>query len=72
MRDMAAGLISAIQERCNELRDVYIPAYEEIGPAGNFGLIVIKAGIRAAEDAVASGDVVEMVRMLQELREIKL
>jgi hypothetical protein len=66
------NLIEAIQERCNELREEYIPAYESIGPAGMFGVAMMKMGISRAEEAIATGDTVGMVAALQELREFKL
>lgn len=69
---MAEGLIGAIQERCNELRNEYIPAYEEIGPAGIFATTMMRMAITRAEEAIATGDTVGMVASLQELREFKL
>jgi hypothetical protein len=43
--------------------------YQSIGPAGNFGAAMIEANIRAAEQALASGDVIEMIRVYHELRD---
>ena len=69
---MAEGLIGAIQERCNELRDEYIPAYEAIGPAGMFATTMMKMAITRAETSIATMDTVEMVKSLEELRGFKL
>lgn len=69
---MEENLIEAIQSKVAEMRETYIPAYQSIGPAGTFGVMVIRTAIQQAEQAVATMDTVEMVRMLQELRDIKL
>ena len=66
------NLIEAIQERCNVLRDEYIPAYESIGASGMFAVALMKSTIREAETAIATGDTVNMVKYLQELRDFKL
>ena len=52
-------------ERCRELLD----AYKEIGPAGTFGVIMIKKDIDEAIKALASGDVVRMIRAYKTLKE---
>lgn len=67
-----ANLVEAMQARCNELRETHIPAYEEIGPAGAFGLLMMKDAIRRAEAAIASGDVVACVSTYKELQEFEL
>ena len=69
---MGENLIEAIQSKCNELREINIPAYQEIGPAGAFGVIMMKTAIAKAEKSIALGDTVGMVSSLQELREFKL
>lgn len=67
-----ANLIEAIQERCNELRDEYIPLYQSIGPAGDFAIMMIRHSISLAEKAIAEMDTVAMVTALKDLREFKL
>lgn len=52
--------------RCRELLKVY----EDIGPAGQYGLAMIKAEIIQGEKAIASGDVVEMVGAYKSLKEV--
>jgi len=64
-----ANLIEAIQERCNYIRTEILPAYEEIGPAGFIGKTLLKADITRAESVIASGDTIEMIAVLKELRE---
>lgn len=49
------------------LRDLYV----EIGPAGRFGLAVIDDVLRRADEAAMSGDVVAMLRLYQEMGELK-
>jgi hypothetical protein len=44
--------------------------YKEI-PQGAFGAAMIEAALRRADQAVMSGDVVEMVVSYRELKEIK-
>lgn len=52
------------QERVREL----IPIYESTGAAGTFALTMMKISLRNAEIAASSGDVVAMVRALEDLR----
>lgn len=56
-----------MQRRTRELRD----AYASIGPNGRFGLMVIDDILARAERAAISGDVVEMLRLYQEMQELK-
>lgn len=53
--------------RARELLGVY----RDIGPAGSFGAVVIEGAIRTAEQALASGDVVAMLRSYEELKGLK-
>ena len=69
---MEENLIEAILSKIAEIRETYIPAYQSIGPAGVFGVMVMRTAIQQAEQAVATMDTVEMVRMLQELRDFKM
>jgi hypothetical protein len=64
-----ANLVEAIQERCNFIRENVIPKYDRIGPAGHIGKMLLKQEVAAAEGVIAMGDVVEMVKTLQSLRE---
>lgn len=67
-----ANLIEAIQERCNELRDEYIPVYQSIGPGGTLAIALMRHSISLAEKAIAEMDTVAMVTALKDLREFKL
>lgn len=55
------------QARCREL----LVAYRSIGPAGNFGAMMIEQALQKADQAVISGDVAEMIRSFKELKEFK-
>jgi len=62
------NLVEGIQEelkRCRELRQMY----EDIGPAGAFGKMVIDNSIKEGEAAIASGDVVRMMRAYADLKQ---
>jgi hypothetical protein len=45
--------------------------YQSAGHHGAFGAAVIEGVLRRAEEAVASGDVVEMLRAYQDLKRCK-
>jgi len=62
------NLIEAIQERCNFIREQVIPLYDEIGPAGAFGKMMLQQDIKNAESVIASGDCIAMIATLKELR----
>lgn len=53
------------QARVRELLD----AYKSIGPAGAFGALMIERVLKRADDAMASGDVVQILRSFAELKE---
>lgn len=55
------------QKRCRDLLTIY----QSIGAPGVFGAVVISDALARAENAMASGDVVEIVRSYQELRELE-
>ena len=45
-----------------------IPMYREIGNAGVFALVMMEQSLRMADQAFADGDVVAMIRALEDLR----
>jgi hypothetical protein len=45
--------------------------YREIGPAGAFGAAFIEASLKKADKAIMSGDLVEMIKAYNELKEYK-
>lgn len=52
------------QARLRELID----AYRDIGPAGSFGLAMIRQTLARADAAMASGDVAAMLRAYEEMK----
>lgn len=45
--------------------------YRAIGPAGSFGAAMIEATLREADAAMASGDIVRIIRAFQAMKEIE-
>lgn len=62
----------ALPARMKEIREVYIPAYQECGPGAALAIALMNAGLTRAENALASGDVVDMIRAYQHLMEFEL
>ncbi|CAG9193958.1 conserved hypothetical protein [Paraburkholderia caribensis] len=62
--NLAEGLAAEI-ERVTTILGHYI----EIGPAGSFGAMLIRASLKRAVDALASGDVVQMLTANADLKE---
>jgi hypothetical protein len=63
-----ANLIDGLQEEMNRCREL-LKQYEAI-PEGVFGATMIKQTIKRSEQSISSGDVVEMLIMYEELKEI--
>ena len=66
------NLVEAVQKECNRIKEEYIPAYGEIGRAGKHAIRMMKESITLAEAAVASGDAVDCLTALTDLRGYKL
>lgn len=64
-------LADALPKEQQRVRDL-IPIYKSAGPAGSFALAMINHSLKTAEIAAASGDVVAMLRSLEDLREYKI
>lgn len=54
------------------VRDVVIPAYQSIGPAGGFALAMMRNDLDAAAKAMMEGDLAAMITSLQALKDYKL
>lgn len=67
MTQSLGGLFPVEQERARQL----LVTYREIGPPGAFGAHMIEQALARAERAAAAGDVVEMIRSYQALRDLK-
>ena len=66
------SLAEAIPAKMKEIREVYIPAYQECGPASAFAVAMMNASLTKAENALASGDPIEMLRVFDDLNQYKL
>ncbi len=54
------------------VRDVVIPAYQSIGPAGSFAIASMRGDLNAAAKAMAEGDLPAMIAVYQSLKGYKL
>lgn len=61
----------ALPREMARVRDVVMPAYQAIGAPGAIGLMLMKRDLDAAGKAMAEGDVVAMIRALEDLRSWK-
>jgi len=55
------------QERCRDL----LIQYKRIGPAGTFGARVIEIALKQADEAMASGDVVAILKAHKAMQELE-
>lgn len=62
----------ALPREMARIRDVVIPAYQSIGPAGGFAIAMMKQDLDRAAVAMAHGDVIGMIAALKSLREYEL
>lgn len=62
-------LADALPKEMARVRTV-LGYYKEIGPAGAFGAAFIEQDLKAADQAVMSGDLVAMIQALETLRGI--
>lgn len=64
------NLVEGVIAECNRCRAL-IKNYEDIGPVGNFGKMMIDNTIKHAEAALGRGDIEELMGCLQALRGCK-
>lgn len=69
-RDNADSVGDDMPKQQARARDV-LGHYRAIGPPGAFGAAMIERDLREAEEAMASGDIVRIVRAYAALKEIK-
>lgn len=62
----------ALPTEMARIRDVVMPAYADIGPAGMFALAMMRRDLDLAAKAMAEGDVVAMISAYQALKDYKL
>jgi hypothetical protein len=60
---------TALPKEIARVRDEVLPLYVELGAVGAFGATMIRADLDAAAAAMISGDLVEMIRIYQVLKE---
>lgn len=53
------------------VRDVLMPMYRGIGPAGGFALAMMRTSLDRATKAMAEGDTVKMLRVYEDLKAYK-
>jgi len=69
---MSESLGTALPAKMKSIREVYIPAYQSIGPSGAFAIAMMNRALTKAEKAMAEGDAVAMIDAYRELCEFKL
>lgn len=68
MSEAVDTLGDALPREMARVRDGVLPAYIEIGPAGTFAASLMRHSLDGAAKAMASGDVVEMMRAYEILK----
>ena len=64
---MSETLADALPKECARVREV-LGHYKALGPVGAFGAAFIEQDLRAADQAMISGDVVAMIQALKTLQ----
>jgi hypothetical protein len=62
------NLIEGLQKEQTRVREL-LTEYEAIGSAGVFGAIMLKQLLAKTDNAIATGDTVQMLVLLKELQE---
>ena len=62
------SLGEALPKEMARVRDQVMPPYQAIGPSGLLALTLMRRDLDDAAKAMAEGDVVEMIRVYQELK----
>ena len=69
---MNDSLGEALPKKMQEIREIYIPAYQSIGPAGSFAIAMMNQALTRAEKAIIEGDTVAMIDAYKDLCGFKL
>lgn len=64
------NLVEGILQQCNRVRGL-IPMYESIGPTGSIAAHMMRESISIAEQALAGGDIIEMLAAYKDLEGYK-
>lgn len=62
------SLGEALPAEMTRVRDVVMPPYVEIGPAGAIALAMMRQSLDDAQRALAEGDVIAMIRCYEDLK----
>lgn len=68
---MTDTLGDALPREMARVRDVLMPLYQSIGPAGGFALACMRADLDAAAKAMIEGDLLEMIKAYEALKGYK-
>lgn len=58
----------ALPREVARVRDEILPAYLEVGPPGQFAVMMMRRDLDAASKAMIEGDTVEMIRVYESLK----
>ena len=58
----------ALPREMARVRDEIMPLYLAIGPAGQFGVLMMRMALDRAAKALSEGDVIEIIRSYEELK----
>lgn len=61
----------ALPREMARVRDELMPLYNSIGPAGMFGVAMMRQALDSAAGAMADGDLVRMIAAYQALKEFQ-
>jgi len=61
----------ALPKEMARVRDVLMPMYQAVGPAGGFALAMMRASLGRATKALAQGDLPTMIAAYEELKSFK-
>lgn len=68
---MSDSVGSAIHDEIARVQDRLIPLYQSIGPAGQPAIMMMKASLAAAREALKSGDVTAIIKAYADLKGYK-
>lgn len=68
---MTETLGDALPLEMARVRDDVLPLYDQLGPVGAFGAMMLRRDLDAAAKAMAEGDTVAMIRCYEALKGAK-
>lgn len=68
---MTDSLGTALPAEMARVRDELMPMYQSIGPSGVFALTLMRAELDLATKALAEGDVIQMIKSYEALKEFQ-